>query len=63
MKKPELARRLAELGETTPGEAADRLDDIIYVVLKKLRQGKAAAFPGLGRIAEPKQPAKRKQAK
>ena len=49
MKKQELARRLADQEQVTPAAAADRLDDIIFAVLKKLKQGKAAAFPGLGR--------------
>jgi len=49
MKKQELARRLADQEQVTPAAAADRLDDIIFAVLKKLRQGKSAAFPGLGR--------------
>ena len=50
MKKNELARRLAEEEAVSPAAAADRLDEIIFGVLKKLKQGKAAAFPGLGRI-------------
>ena len=50
MTKPELARRLAEAGDTTPGAAADRLDEIVFGILKKLREGKTAALPGLARI-------------
>ena len=59
MKKNELAQRLADQEAVTPAAAADRLDEIIFGVLKKLKQGKAAAFPGLGRIrqAEPAQAA------
>ena len=49
MKKQELAQRLADQEQVTPAVAADRLDDIIFAVLKKLKQGKSAAFPGLGR--------------
>ena len=51
MKKQELARRLADQEQVTPAAAADRLDDIIFAVLKKLKQGKSAAFPGLGRTS------------
>ena len=51
MKKQELAERLAAEQQITPAAAADHLDDIIFAVLKKLKRGKAAAFPGLGRIA------------
>ena len=50
MKKNELARRLADQEAITPAAAADHLDQIVFEVLKRLRQGKAAAFPGLGRI-------------
>ena len=49
MKKQELAQRLADQEQITPAAAADRLDDIIFAVLKKLKRGKPATFPGLGR--------------
>lgn len=58
--KADLARLLAERSDTTPAVAADELDAIIFAVLKKLKEGKPAAFPGLGRIAsgQPKAPGK-----
>jgi hypothetical protein len=34
----------------TPAEAADRLDDVVHDILKKLRHGKEAAMPGLGKL-------------
>jgi hypothetical protein len=51
LSKRELVRRLAHLGDITPAAAADRFDEIVFGILKKLRGGKSAAVPGLGRIA------------
>jgi hypothetical protein len=50
VKKQELAQRLAEDQQVTTGAAADHLDDLIFSAIKKLKLGKSAAFPGLGRI-------------
>lgn len=50
MKKPELAKGLAEASGITEAEAADRLDRIIRDILAKLRRGEAAPLPGLGRF-------------
>jgi len=50
MKKPEMARRLALHVGVSSAEAADQLDHVVNQILKKLRKGKAAPFPGLGRF-------------
>jgi hypothetical protein len=34
----------------TQGEAADRLDRVVHEILVRLREGKAARLPGLGRF-------------
>jgi nucleoid DNA-binding protein len=48
MKKPELARRLARAGGISKAKAADQLDSVIHRIVRSLRQGEAAALPGLG---------------
>lgn len=50
MKKPEMARRLARQVGVSNAEAADQLDQVVNQILKKLRKGQAAPFPGLGRF-------------
>ncbi|MBV9506062.1 MAG: HU family DNA-binding protein [Acidobacteriia bacterium] len=48
MEKPEIARRLAQESGVSAGEAADRLDRIVYQVLQKVNHGEEARWPGLG---------------
>lgn len=48
MKKPELARRLARAGGISKAKAADQLDSVVHRIVRSLRQGEAAALPGLG---------------
>ena len=48
MNKSELVQRLAEVEGNTPAEAADTLDQVVHDILKNLKHGKLAAFPGLG---------------
>jgi nucleoid DNA-binding protein len=50
MKKEELVRRLARESGVSAAAAADRLDELIYDILRKVRQGRTASLPGLGRI-------------
>jgi nucleoid DNA-binding protein len=50
MKKYEIARQLARQSGVTQGEAADRLDRVVHDILARLREGKAAHFPGLGQF-------------
>jgi nucleoid DNA-binding protein len=50
MKKQEIAKQLARQSGVTRGEAADRLDRVVHDILEKLREGKPADFPGLGRF-------------
>ena len=48
MKKHEIAKQLARQSGVTQGEAADRLDRVVIEILDRLREGKAAHFPGMG---------------
>ena len=50
MKKPELAKGLALESGLTEGEAADRLDRVVHDIIARLRDGKRAALPGLGKF-------------
>jgi nucleoid DNA-binding protein len=50
MRKAEIAKRLARQSGVTNAEAADQLDQVIHQILSKLRQGKTAPLPGLGRF-------------
>ena len=50
MKKPELAKGLALESGLTEAEAADRLDRVVNDIIAKLRKGKPAPLPGLGKI-------------
>ncbi len=51
MRKPEIAERIARQTGLTKGEAADRLDGLVSEVISRLRQGKDAELPGLGRFS------------
>jgi nucleoid DNA-binding protein len=50
MKQSELAKGLAEESGLTEAEAADRVDRVVHEILSKLRRGKPAPVPGLGRF-------------
>ena len=50
MKKEELTLRLARAARLTAAEAADQIDDVVHGIVKKLRKGKSATLPGLGRL-------------
>lgn len=50
MKKPEIAKDLARESGVTEAEAADRLDGVVHEILSKLRSGKSASLPGVGRF-------------
>ena len=50
MKKADLAAQLAGKSKISPGEAADKIDAIMHRIKKKIRRGKGAALPGLGRF-------------
>jgi len=50
MKKPEIAKDLARESGVTEAEAADRLDGVVHDILSKLRSGKSASLPGVGRF-------------
>ena len=48
MKKEQLARRLAKESRITTAAAADQLDRVLHDILKRVRSGQSASFPGLG---------------
>ena len=48
MKKPELAKRLAQQSNSTVSEAADRLDRMVGEIIRRLKQGEPARLPGVG---------------
>jgi nucleoid DNA-binding protein len=48
MKKEQLARRLAKESHITTAAAADQLDGVLHDILKRVRSGQSAPFPGLG---------------
>jgi hypothetical protein len=48
MKKQQLARRLARESGISTAAAADQLDGILSGILRRVRQGRSAALPGLG---------------
>lgn len=50
MRKPEIAKRLARQSGVSNAEAADQLDRVVHQILSKLRKGKTAPLPGLGRF-------------
>lgn len=46
--KQEIARRLANELQLTPGAAADEVDRVVAGILKKLRKGRDARLRGVG---------------
>ena len=48
MKKEQLARRLAKESHISTAAAADQLDRVLHDILKRVRSGESAPFPGLG---------------
>ena len=50
MKKAEIAKRLAKQSGVSRAQAADQLDHVVHQILSKLRKGKTAPLPGLGRF-------------
>jgi len=48
MKREQLARRLAKESHITTAAAADQLDRVMNDILKRVRSGQSASFPGLG---------------
>ena len=50
MKKSDIAQQLARETGVSQGEAADQLDEVVSSILKTLKKGRSATFPGLGRL-------------
>ena len=51
MKKPDLAKRLAEAAGVSRGEAADHLDRMVSEIIRNLRRGRPSDLPGVGRLS------------
>jgi nucleoid DNA-binding protein len=52
MQKPELVKGLALESGLTEAEAADRLDRVVNDIITRLRKGKPAPLPGLGKFTQ-----------
>ena len=52
MKKPDIAKGLALESGLTEAEAADRLDRVVHDIVTRLRKGKSAPLPGLGKFSQ-----------
>jgi nucleoid DNA-binding protein len=50
MRTREIARKMARQAGVTEGEAADRLAGVVREILGRLRSGREADLPGLGRL-------------
>ena len=50
MKRKDLARALAQRNRLTEGEAQDQLDRLVHAIVTRLRQGRAAEMPGVGKL-------------
>jgi nucleoid DNA-binding protein len=50
MNKQEIAKRIARQAGVSNGEAADRLDRVVYQILWNIRRGKESALPGMGKF-------------
>jgi len=50
MKQEELAQALADRGKLAPEDARDRLDRLVHAIVTKLRRGRPAEMPGVGRL-------------
>lgn len=51
MKKPDIAKRLAEQSKSSVGEAADCLDRMVSEIVRKLKHGEESRLPGMGAFA------------
>ena len=52
MKKAEIAKRMARHTGVSQAEAADRLDRMVQQILTRVREGKEAPLPGLGKFRQ-----------
>ncbi len=53
MNKDQLSAKLAREAGLSRAAAADQVDTIIHDILERLRKGKPAPFPGLGKFVPP----------
>ena len=57
MNKEQLVRRLARESGISAAAAADQLDSILTGILRRVRKGQSASFPGLGTFLPGPRPA------
>ncbi len=50
MKESDIVLQIARETGITQGEAADQLDEVVSSILRKLKKGRSANLPGLGRF-------------
>jgi nucleoid DNA-binding protein len=50
MRKPDIARKLAQQSGISQALAADQLDGVVNRILSELRKGQEAPLPGLGKF-------------
>lgn len=50
MNRKELARFLARSAQVSDATAQDRVDEVVYRILKRLRSGKPVDLPGVGKL-------------
>jgi nucleoid DNA-binding protein len=48
--KKQIAKMMAERCQAPEPAAADELDRIVHDIVRRLRQGKEVALPGIGRL-------------
>ena len=61
VKRKDLAQAVARSAGVPPGEARDRVDEMVHKILRSLRQGRAFALPGVGKLVAPANSTKRTQ--
>jgi nucleoid DNA-binding protein len=50
MKQDELAKELARVARLPPAVAQERIDELVYRIVRKLRRGQPVNLPGVGKL-------------
>jgi nucleoid DNA-binding protein len=61
MRKNDLTAQVARKSDLPEAAAADRIDEVVHDLIKRLRKGQTAALPGLGKLRtrQPQSPRRR----
>jgi len=51
MNKSDLSTRLAKQARVSKAQAADQVDRVVHQIVRNLRRGQSAKFPGLGNFS------------